>query len=253
MSFLVMAANVAIIVSLPILLSSSHNLSALEVGLVMVPGAVSTAVFGVLAGRLTDRNGARLPTWIGAPLILLAVLGLSTYAGSSVWLIAAFAGILGAGFGLVNTPLAATVSRIVRSQVLASALSINSMLFFLGGSLGTAMVIAVATSRGEAGESLLNPLHSGAGSNFSDAFLLLAIPVIVLMALSLMLPSASRLALAGEPAAVQLKPPVTPNLVANCSVPWMPECEEAVEEDKELVGSCAPSTKRRGDPCTSQQ
>ena len=130
MSFSVMAAHVAILIGLPILLSSSHNLSSLEVGLTMLPGAIATSVFGVLAGRLTDRNGARLPTWTGAPLMLLAVLGLSTYTGSSVWLIAAFTGIMGAGFGLVNTPLAATVSRIVRSEVLASALSINSMLSF---------------------------------------------------------------------------------------------------------------------------
>ena len=97
-----MAANVAVLIGLPILLVSSHELSSLEVGLTMLPGAISTSVFGVLAGRLTDRNGARLPTWMGAPLMLLAVLG--------------------AGFGLVNTPLAATASRIVRNQVLASAM-----------------------------------------------------------------------------------------------------------------------------------
>ena len=130
-----MAANLAVLIGLPILLATFHRLSALEIGLTMLPGAITTSVFGVLAGRLTDRNGARLPTWIGSPLMLLAVLGLSTYAGSSIWVIAIFAGILGAGFGLVNTPLAASVSRVVRTQMLASALSINSILFFLGGSL----------------------------------------------------------------------------------------------------------------------
>ena len=226
MSFSVMAANVAILISLPILLASSHRLSPLEVGLAMLPGAISTSVFGVLAGRLTDRNGARLPTWIGAPLMLVAVLGLSTYAGSSVWLIAAFAGILGAGFGLVNTPLAATVSRIVRSQVLASALSINSMLFFLGGSLGAAVVMAVVTSRGEGDWSLFNPLHTGAGAGFSDAFLLLAIPVIMVMALSLALPRASAPSTAPAPGALRPASQAADNWLANCSVPWMPECVE---------------------------
>ena len=65
MSFSVMAANVSILIGLPILLSASQNLSPLEVGLTMLPGAISGSVFGVLAGRLTDRNGARLPTWVG--------------------------------------------------------------------------------------------------------------------------------------------------------------------------------------------
>jgi len=135
MSFSVMAAYLAILIGLPILLSTFHRLSPLEVGLVLLPGAISTSVFGVIAGRLTDRKGARLPTWMGSPLMLLAVLGLSTFAGAEVWVIATFAGILGAGFGLVNTPLAATVTRTVRSQMLGSALSINSMLFFVGGEL----------------------------------------------------------------------------------------------------------------------
>ena len=221
MSFSVMAANVAILIGLPILLAASYNLSPLEVGLTMLPGAIASSVFGVLAGRLTDRNGTRLPTWVGAPVMLLAVLGLSTSAGESVWLIAVFAGLLGAGFGLVNTPLAATVSRIVRSQVLASALSINSRLFFLGGSLGAAMVMAVVTSRGQDAASVLNPLHSGAGAGFSDAFLLLAIPVVLVMALSLALPKA----LARD---VPLQPGLSTerNWVANCSVPWTPECQE---------------------------
>ncbi len=221
MSFSVMAANVAILIGLPILLASFHKLSPLEVGLVMLPGAIAASVFGVLAGRLTDRNGARLPTWVGAPLMLLAVLGLSTYAGSSVWLIAAFAGILGAGFGLVNTPLAATVSRIVRSQVLASALSINSMLFFLGGSLGAAMVMAVVTSREGDAASVLNPLHSGVGSSFGDAFLLLVIPVILVMVLSPALPKALA---RGAPTQPGLR--AERNWVANCSVPWTPDRQE---------------------------
>ena len=230
MSFFVMAAYLAVLIGLPILLTSTHNLSALEVGLTMVPGAISTSVFGVFSGRITDRVGAGLPVWVGSPLMLLAVLGLSTNAGSSVWVIATFTGILGAGFGLVNTPLAATISRIVRPQMLASAMSINSMLFFLGGSLGTAMLISIVTSQGGAGESLLNPLHSGAGSGFSDAFLLLAIPVILVMALSLSLPGATKPAVAEGTVSVQPEPQATTNWVADCSMPWMPGCKEAVAE-----------------------
>ena len=236
MSFFVMAANLAVLIGLPILLTSTHNLSALEVGLTMVPGAISTAVFGVLSGRLVDRVGARLPVWVGSPLMLLAVLGLSTNTGSSVWVIATFTGILGAGFGLVNTPLAATISRIVRPQMLASAMSINSMLFFLGGSLGTAMLISVVTSRGGAGESLLNPLHSGAGSGFSDAFLLLAIPVIVVMMLS---PSLPKPAVAEGTVSIQPEPQATTNWVADCSMPWMPGCKEAAAERQVVAAAGA--------------
>ena len=225
-----MAANLAVLIGLPILLTTFHQLSPLEVGLAMVPGAVSMGVFGALAGRVTDRNGARLPAWVGAPLMLLAVLGLSTYAGSSVWVIATFTGILGAGFGLVNTPLAATVSRLVRSQMLASAMSINSMLFFLGGSLGTALLMAISTSRGGDNQSALNPFHSGVGAGFSDAFLLLAIPVILVMALSVVLPKAQARGVAMQPGL-----PVERMWVANCSIPWTPECQEITAAGIECV------------------
>ena len=237
MSFSVMAANLAVLIGLPILLTFTHDLSALEVGLTMVPGAIATSVFGVLSGRLTDRVGARLLVWVGSPLMLLAILGLSTNTGSSVGVIATFTGILGAGFGLVNTPLTVAISRSVRTEMLASALGINSMLFFLGGSLGTAMLVAVVTSRGDAGESLLNPLHSGAGARFSDAILLLAIPVFVVMALSLRLPGATKPAVSEGTVSVQPEPQATTNWVADCSVPWMPGCKEAVAEDKVVVGA----------------
>ncbi len=230
MSFSVMAANLAILIGLPILLTSSHQLSPLEVGLAMVPGALSMSVFGVLAGRLADRNGARLPAWIGAPVMLLAVLGLSTYAGSSVLVIATFAGILGVGFGLVNTPLAATVSRIVRSQMLASAMSINSMLFFLGGSLGTVLPMAVVTSSGGNDQSAFNPLHAGQGAAFSDAFLLLSLPVIVVIVLSVVLPKAP-----ARDAPMQPDLPPERQWVANCSIPWTPECEQLTVAGFECV------------------
>jgi len=114
MSFVVMSAYLAPIIGLPVLLSAIHGLSALEVGLVMLPRAILTSLCGVLSGRLTDRRRVRLPTWIGSPLMLLAILGLSTYAGSAPWVIAGLSGILGVGFGFANTPPAVAASCVDR-------------------------------------------------------------------------------------------------------------------------------------------
>ncbi len=245
MSFTAMAANLAPLIGLPVFLALAYRLPPLEIGLVMVPGAVAGSVFGIIAGRITDRKDPRLPIWAGSPLMLLGVVGLSVYAGSPVWVIAGFTGILGAGFGLINTPLAATISRLVSGPMLASALSINSMLFFLGGSLGTAVFMAMVNTRSGGDLRPLNPLNSSAGASiaFSDAFLILAAPVIVAMALSLTMASARR------PAEMQ---PPTPALaeaipveaapiiqwLPDCSVPWMPECSEfAAGEPQEVVAA----------------
>ena len=158
----------------------------------------------------------------GSLVMLLGLFGLSAYSGSSPWAIAAFSGLIGAGFGFVNTPLAATISRLVSGEMLATALSMNSMLFFLGGSIGTAALFAMSTSSGLAGSSL-NPLHSGSFDGFSDGFLLLMIPVLIAAGLSLALPSLSR-----QETSQEEEPEVQPIRLwtPDCSVPWHPECVE---------------------------
>ncbi|PKB63519.1 MAG: hypothetical protein BZY80_07075 [SAR202 cluster bacterium Io17-Chloro-G2] len=240
-SFFAMAANLAPLIGLPIFLALAYRLPPLDIGLVLLPGAVASSVFGIIAGRITDRKDPRLPIWAGSPLMLLGVVGLSAYAGSPVWVIAVFTGILGAGFGLMNTPLAATISRIVSGPMLASALSINSMLFFLGGSFGTAALMAVVNSRTAGSSQPLNPLHSSfqAGSTvaFSDAFLILAAPVILAMGLSL------SMAKSRGPAAIEAPAPQEPapiiQWVPDCSVPWMPECSETAVQEPEKVPAAA--------------
>ena len=232
MSFSVMAANLAPLIGLPVLLAFSHGLSSLEIGLVMVPGAALSAAGGLLSGRLTDRSGAKIPVRIGSMVMLVALFGLSAYSGSSPWIIAIFAGLMGAGFGFVNTPLAATISRLVSGEMLASALSMNSMLFFLGGSIGTALLFAFSTTSGLADGSL-NPLHSGLAAGFSDGFLLLMIPVVIALGFSLALPAVSsreiseeeKITMPGETIAEAV--PVQ-RWIPNCSVPWHPECVETI-------------------------
>ena len=218
MTFTVMAVNLAALVGLPLLLTSVHNLTVAQIGFVLLPGAIMTASLGVAAGRLVDRIGSRLPVRVGLAMMMLAMLGLSSSAGSQIWHISFFMAILGAGFALVNTPLAAVVSLIVRSQVLALALSVNTMLLFAGGSFGTALLTAIVIARGTLA-SALNPLHSGQGVGFSDAFFLFAISMLLTMAMSLALPQKAQ-------DIAEIDPVDTTNWMPNCSIPWSPSCEE---------------------------
>ena len=227
MSFFVMATNLAVLIGLPILLTSTHNLSALEVGLTMVPGAIATAVFGVLSGP-THRPGRGTPASLG---------GVSLDASGGTWSLyqyrvvsvgdCHFHGVTRGGIWISEH---SSCSDGIADRPSSDARVCNEHqfdAFFLGGSLGTAMLISVVTSREGAGESLLNPLHSGAGSGFSDAFLLLAIPVLVVMMLSLSLPTP---AVVEGAVSVQPEPQATTNWVADCSMPWMPGCEETAAE-----------------------
>ena len=225
MSFLIMAANSGALIGLPILLANVNELDTLRVGLALVPGAIGMAVFGVVSGRLVDSVGARALSRAGAAVVAIGVLGLSTVAGEDVRLVSAFAGVLGAGFGLINTPLATAVTRVVRPQLLASAIGVNSMLFFIGGSIGAAALFGFVTA---AGDSSLNPLHSGAASGFSDGFLFLALPTLLVIGLASKLPGAA-VGASGTAADGSLEEAIFGGgkWRPDCTVPWAPTPEEA--------------------------
>ena len=160
-------------------------------------------------------------------LWVIALLGLSIWVDADVVVIAALVAVLGAGFALVNTPIAAAVSLVVDPKRLASALSINSMLFFIGGSFGAAIVIALGTGGGDA--SSLNPLHDGAAAGYSDAFLLMSGVVVVVFGLTLALPAATQAEteVVGEEADAREPASITGGQwVPNCSIPWTPQCTE---------------------------
>jgi hypothetical protein len=115
--------------------------------------------------------------------------------------VAALMGLHGVGMVFVSTPLSTVVSLVVRPERLPSAQSMNTMLFFLGGSFGTTLVTAVVAARAEATVGL-NPFHGTVGVGYSDAFLLLALPLLVALALSATIPGGAASNKATDPAAV---------------------------------------------------
>ena len=187
MSLACSAVNVAGIVGLPLLFTAVNGLSLAAVGIALLPGAFATALLGPLAGRVGDRLGAALPLRAGLVAMMVAAVGLSTVAGGPVWAVSLLQALLGAGFAFVNTPLSAVVTLVVPPRLIASAVSINTMFFFLGGSIGTALLTAVLVARGD-GQGGLNPLHAAAGAGYSDAFLVLLVPLLVAAVLSRSLP-----------------------------------------------------------------
>ncbi len=232
MSFAVMAANVAALVGLPLLLTELHDQTPIQIGLTLLPGAILLGVLGLAAGRVVDRIGILPPMRFGLPLMLLGLLGMSTFADAPALAISAFMAMLGGGFALVNTPIAAAVSLVVRPQRLASALSMNSMLFFIGGSFGAALVIAL--SIGSSGASALNPLHTGAAAGYSDAFLLSGLFIIFALSLSFAVPSKTRKP-AKEKLTTEQRGPLGVEWVADCSVPWTPECSGTAHAEAQVT------------------
>jgi len=216
LGFAITFANLAAQIGYPFLFNALHDMSTLEIGAALVPAALTTAIVGVVAGRVVDKIGAAIPVRAGAALMIAGTLTLSTWVGTSRWTVAMLAVVLSAGFALVNTPLAAVVSRLVSAKDLASALSLNTMMFFIGGSFGATLFSSIVINTGPDADPL-NPLHDGAGAGFSNAFAVLAIPIAIGLALSVVLPR--------TPATETTDPVSTDAWTPDCQVPWCPELE----------------------------
>jgi DHA2 family metal-tetracycline-proton antiporter-like MFS transporter len=186
LGFAVTFANLATQIGLPFLFDALHGMSTLEIGVALVPAAIASAVVGVAAGRLVDRAGPTVPVRVGAVVMLIATFSLSTWVGTSQWTVAVLAAVFGVGFALVNTPLAAVISLLVPPKDLATALSLNTMMFFIGGSFGATLFTSIAASTGD-NSTAWNPVHDAGGIGFSNAFLALIVPIVIALALSAVL------------------------------------------------------------------
>ncbi len=188
LSFTTMAVNLPTLVSVPLLLTTFNRLSPVQVGLALLPEAIVFTLLGPIAGRVVDRVGPRLPIRAGLSVMVVALASLSTFgAGAPAWVVSALAAVLSAGFAFVNAPLTTTISLLVPPARLSSGLSMQSMLFFLGGAFGTALMSAVLTAR-DAAARAINPVYAGQAIAFSDTFLVLLTLLLVAFGLTLALP-----------------------------------------------------------------
>lgn len=217
LGFAITFANLAAQIGYPFLFSSLHTMSSLDIGIALIPAALATALVGVIAGRLVDKIGAAGPLRLGAILMIVGAITISTWSGSSAWTVAILAVVFAVGFALVNTPLAAVVSLLVDPKDLAPALSLNTMMFFIGGSFGSSLFTSIVIGTGPDANAV-NPFHDGAGAGFSNAFAALIIPIGIGLALSSILPRKS----ATTADAISAE---RDNWTHDCNVPWVPDLE----------------------------
>ena len=148
------AAWFATLVVLPVVLAAEHGYSALDVGLLLLPGAAAGPVGARLSARLIARVG--LPR-TAATGVSLAFVGTATASLADAHPFAAplaLAAVTG-GFGLSQPALVSAVSGAVAAERRGAALGVFSLVFFLGGALGSALAGALAGPLGAAGALLV--------------------------------------------------------------------------------------------------
>lgn len=129
---------------LPTFLQSVHGLGAIAAGLVLASLSLGWPTASSLSGRLYMRIGFRDTALIGAVLILLASTGfLMMPRPEPLWAIVLDQVALGAGFGLLSTPLLVGIQSVVGWEQRGVVTSANMFSRYLGQSLGAALFGAI--------------------------------------------------------------------------------------------------------------
>ena len=125
---------------LPTFTQSVYGLNAISAGLVLAAISIGWPAASSLSAKLYMRIGYRNTALMGSSLMLLATLGfLALPYQASVWWIALDQVILGAGFGLLSTPLLVGAQASVGWQHRGVVTGANMFSRFLGQSLGIAV------------------------------------------------------------------------------------------------------------------
>jgi EmrB/QacA subfamily drug resistance transporter len=146
---------------IPFFLERVLGRTAAEAGLLLSPIPLALAVMAPLAGLLTDRLGARLPTVLGMLLSAAALVALALFSAGDVRLIVLLLGLLGIGMGLFTPPNNSAIMGTAPANRLGVAGGILNMTRSLGTSLGVALTgallgILLSAQTGEHVEGTLN-------------------------------------------------------------------------------------------------
>jgi DHA2 family metal-tetracycline-proton antiporter-like MFS transporter/DHA2 family florfenicol/chloramphenicol resistance protein-like MFS transporter len=124
--------------------------------------------------------------------MLFSVLCISTFGAGSTPVVVSLGMLgVGAGFALANSPNVNASASALGPEELGAGLGIFNGAFFLGGGTGPALIGAFLAARREAEAGALNPLYVLDAAAFSDAFLVLALALLISLVAALGLRSAT--------------------------------------------------------------
>jgi MFS transporter, DHA2 family, metal-tetracycline-proton antiporter len=139
-----MSAFLGSLVIVPIAVERAQGLAGLELGLVILPMALTSALLSPNNGRVTARLGHLRTARLSLALLAVGPLLLALIGAEAPPLVLAAALVpLGAGFALLNAPLIDQLMTVFEGPLVPVAVGSYNLLFFLGGSFGAALSTAL--------------------------------------------------------------------------------------------------------------
>lgn len=133
-------------VLMPIYMQNDLGLSATHSGLVMFPAAVVMGIMSPISGKLFDKHGPRFLALTGLVLITVTTFSLGFLtAHTALYMITCVYTARMVGLALVNMPVNTWGMNALPHELISHASSMNNTLRQVGGSLGTAIFVSIAT------------------------------------------------------------------------------------------------------------
>jgi predicted MFS family arabinose efflux permease len=153
-------------------------------GLMLLPSGVTMFAVGLFVGSLTRRFGGKVLVATGC-LVGSVSMAMFAFAHAHEWEIFVATGILGIGFGLAFSAMAANVVAAVPSGETSVAAGMNANIRTIGGSIGAAVMASIVTAK-------LEPSGLPVGTGYTAGFGVMAAVVLVAALAALLIPSARR-------------------------------------------------------------
>jgi len=151
--FLMGAALYGGMLLLPLSFQELRGTDALGAGLLLIPQGVGSLLSRSLAGRLTDRIGARIVAVLGFAVVLVATIPFAFADGqTSVWWLSAVLVVRGIGLGAVMIPIMAVGFVGLERAQMPHASTITRLSQQLGGAFGTAVLAVVLAGAATGGD-----------------------------------------------------------------------------------------------------
>ncbi|MEW4369467.1 MDR family MFS transporter [Paenibacillus kandeliae] len=132
---------------LPLYIQNARHLSAVQSGLIVLPGAILMGIMSPITGRIFDKIGAKKLGFTGLLLLTVGTIPFTMLGDQTpVWMIVIMFAMRMLGLSMVMMPVTTAGLNQLPTHLLSHATAMNNTLRQVGGSIGTAVLITVFTN-----------------------------------------------------------------------------------------------------------
>ncbi len=125
---------------IPLMLHQIHHLETAQIGLILFPGAISSVVFGPIAGALSDKRGSSFVVTLGLALLIFSFVLMSFLLGVSALAVGASMLFTFIGFTMFQTAMVNSVSQTLPVEETGIGMGLFNLISIVAGAVGTALV-----------------------------------------------------------------------------------------------------------------